>query len=791
MKAIRHRTARATAAACLLAATSVMAGEIVLQGAAEWGQWDFPAGVLDIDDSVQMKWFSGQVDAAATASQFVHKDAKNKDVFGGVNRAGTNRTDGANILDGRTDTWWQPNPDAPLEDWWIEVDLGRLVQAQSIRLVLPDTVGAKPLREFTVYVSEGARQTIGKDVFLFDRIGGTTEPNEATEAIYPLRTIEDGKGHGDYLYTVENDTLEYLAIQYIRIIVHSKSELAALARIEVPTIGENLALGTVERGGSIRTGHDIQNVTGLFDGSATKWWTPDGRGKVDWRESGMWLEWDLGATFWVDQLNFLEYPLGFATTGHSNSYSLLFEWLTSDGSPVPTEGDDTIQGPYDYQLLSYVDNIGGGGGMGGSTSGAVTAPIPASQRTLKFDFRFPSRKTRYLFYHHEAPRYGFIFRVFEIFVYGSGFPAEVEMLSPFIDLEGTKSLRTIEWDVDLPAGAAMELRSRTGDTFEDLVFYYSKNGEEIPEARWNKLPKSQKLPLVTVQKAGADWSTWSRSYRISGESFLSPSPRRYAQLELRLRNESPDVTPVVHSITLNFDDPVISGGVFGEILPREALLDSLTEFSLRLGGQPGVRDWGFDRLGIELPSPLASDVRVLVDEAEVAAEVEESSDSLVVLRLPERVRTDSVEVILPLRVTDNAVLFDAWVSSSRTPERQQRIRPVEHGALTVFVPEIATGSRLLRELSVSTTVLSPNGDGFNDDVGIAVLAVKTSVSPTVTIRDLSGRQVAEATPTGAGTFRWDGRSNGEMLPPGIYLLTATLETDARTEREQRLIHLAY
>ena len=105
----------------------------------------------------------------------------------------------------------------------------------------------------------------------------------------------------------------------------------------------------------------------------------------------MWCDWDLGATFCLSQLNVLEYPLGFATTGHSNSHQLVFEWLTSDGSPIPTEGDDTIQSPFDYQLLSFVDNFAGGAIQRSATSGANAIQVPTSERTIKFDFRFDAR----------------------------------------------------------------------------------------------------------------------------------------------------------------------------------------------------------------------------------------------------------------------------------------------------------------------------------------------------------------------------------------------------------------
>ena len=328
-----------------------------------------------------------------------------------------------------------------------------------------------------------------------------------------------------------------------------------------------------------------QNISNIADGSASFWWTGTGV-PLPWRDSGLWFEWDLGATFWMDQLTMLEPAHSFGTTGFSNSQQISFEWLTSDGTPVPTQGDATIQSPFDFQFLSFVDNF----------------DASASGRNLNFDLRFPPRKVRYLFYHHEAFNiFRFTYHLFEVFLYGAGYPAQVVATSNLIDLEGAKSLRSVRWDADTPPGTSIEIRSRTGDTIRDKVLYYGKNGEEIPEALWNKLPASQKLPQVIVPRAGSGWSAWSSVYKIQGEPFLSPSPRGFVQLELKLKSDDPDSAPLLRSISIDFDAPLVRGGVFAQILPRETLLDSLTRFSLKLGGRPQVRDSGFDQIGIVLP----------------------------------------------------------------------------------------------------------------------------------------------------------------------------------------------
>ena len=106
-------------------------------------------------------------------------------------RPAPNLSTAGRAIDGRAQTFWQPDPDAPLEDWWIEINLGRAVLVSEIRLIFPDQEGARPLREFRVFGSEGRRVT-RQDIFSFHLIGGTTKPIDETEVIYDVKPLVQG-----------------------------------------------------------------------------------------------------------------------------------------------------------------------------------------------------------------------------------------------------------------------------------------------------------------------------------------------------------------------------------------------------------------------------------------------------------------------------------------------------------------------------------------------------------------------------------------------------------------------
>ena len=153
----------------------------------------------------------------------------------------------------------------------------------------------------------------------------------------------------------------------------------------------------------------------------------------------------------------------------------------------------------------------------------------------------------------------------------------------------------------MPSGTRLELRSRSGDELEQDFTYYDKNLKEVTARRWDKLIPSFRGPIDTTTAPGGDWSPWSNIYATSGQTFLSPSLRRFVQLDACLVSDSPLRAPSLDWVSLDFADP-IAERVSAEVYPFQVEPGTVVTFSYWLRA-PATRA-GFDRLAIEASTPL-------------------------------------------------------------------------------------------------------------------------------------------------------------------------------------------
>ncbi len=746
---------------------NVEAEQISFDTRSSWLEWTLPTGAVDISQT-------GKI-IPAEVRKNINAVLDASDFDGGIRAVGSGARTAVDIMDGDLSTGWQPDESAGADAWWIEIDLGRMVTAEKIRIRFAED--AAPMEFFTVRLSSGEQ--------FF------------TNALVPIPgTLVYGLGQTfgfNREYTIE---LEHSRVQVnvIRIEVPQITPGARIAEVEVEALGDNIALGIIERGGSIDLVTDLkksleggQNMT---DGSiVTNWSLNVLHQTVTGRDIFNRIIFDLGAHYWVDQLRIIGEPIGQAPGRRSRAGNFFwYQILASDGSLAP-------DGSPRWEEVAFLPST----------------PENANV-TRNFDHSFPPRKIRYLKHLFPSTEGGDLGRqgegrtystfgfVSEYQMYGQGFPAEVEMTSPIIDLGGIKGLTSIDWDAEVPTNTRIEIRTRSGDESNQSYTFYNKNGKAVTEKRYNKLIPSFRGATDTSITVGDDWSIWSEPYTFSGELFKSPSPRRYTQIEVRLLSEDPMRAASLSALHLNVEDP-IALATRGEVFPAQVQPGVEEEFTYFIVPTFGGRSQGFDRLSLNALVPVHFNA-LEIDGQSVDVQVVLTEEGFA-LELPSLVRSEGL-IKLSFRATvfQNRTRFDAFLGNSNLGEQVRQFIDEGDASETVSSESISVqlpiNSELLANLILSAAVLTPNGDGIGDELQIEFDALKL-VTPrpiSVQIYDLAGRKVRELSgATGLAqrySFTWDGRDgSAQIVPPGTYLLRVEIEGDSQSETAQRLVSVAY
>lgn len=732
----------------------------------DWQTWTFPGDLLDIraDGSVVPVAFDQPANIVLNAPLFSHPLREGGEASGGVWKVGSGQSTAHNLIDGDPETVWRPSQADPVDEWWVEINLGRIMPVTSVRLSLPDREDARPLREFRVFGADGKREPPNKDIYRFNLIGGTTRWNQETVMEFEVRSsaregvfqLTEGAG------LAEDFRTDFAPIQFIRILVDAKSEDAALAEVEVFAFGQNVALGTVERGGNVID--ERERGTEMGDGDVnTRWGVHNFQGTG---VGGTDFVWDLGAVFWINRVILLADRTSTERSGAGiNDHRV----LGSDGSLTPS-GERDFEILFDFQGRDW--------------------PQPD---ILTYLFS-PPRPIRLLSGVWATTATGLIS---EFMVYPVGYLAQVEMTSDFVRIaDRPQILQTLHWDAEIAPGTVVQVQTRTGNELVQRFVYYRSNGQEVTKDGYDKLPNVAKGKIDTLIEPGAAWSTWSPLYQFSGQKFLSPSPRRLVQFRVLLHSNRPEAAPVLRSLSLDHTRAFVSW-VAGEVGPREAVLGRAQKFTYRLVPEFRTGDSGFDRLRLGMPSRAEGDSLVLrLSGAEVEPlDVQITPDSLVV-QLPRTVRREEVELDFHVSVVDNPYLFVASVGRTQQPGLWQEVVSASRFASVVLLPEVAGSTQLIHNLEIRPAVLTPNGDGVGDRADIRFSVPKLHRAATVRIYALDGRLIqtreAQQGSDGLWHYTWLGRDvAGKVVVPGIYLVRISLDSQTDTENLMRTIAVAY
>lgn len=772
-------------AALLLGTLCVSGGaeELRFDSVRDWQSWDIPHGIVTLgtDGIIRPVEIRKNINAALNATA----------LGGGVRKTGSNPFQAAAVIDGDPTTGWAPDRRAAADDWFIEIDLGRAVSAH--RVILRFDESAAPFELFDLLLSTGEPA--------IDVVGN---PIEGT-LVYRVR--ERYKANDKHRVTFELDQPLHTPIRYVRVQPLTIVPGARLTEIEVVAFGDNLLTNLLDKGGTIEIvtavelGADavaLGNAFSLIDGDLVTRYSQRNEPRAAFDIFGH-VTLDLGAVFWTDLVRLINGVVvrsgnagGITTTQFISRRSFIYrfyEILTSDGSLSP-DGTRVWTKHFSDWATPEMRQRG--------LADHNFEPIPA--RFVRFRWRvwdaacaFGAQVSSQTSTSRNCLVTGW---TEEMQVFGVGFPREVRLRSPLLDLGDGKNLDAVHWAADTPPGTRVEIRTRTGRQVEAVLTYRDKNLKAVTERKWQKLIPSFRGPIDTTLVAGADWSPWSTIYGTSGERFQSPSPRRYLEIDIRLVTDERDRAPSLDWVVVDFSPP-LAGRALGEITPNQVSPGTRTEFSYFLRSEDSPV--GFDRLAVEASTALEF-IETRIDGADIVSTATRT-DAGFVVSLPRRVREgELVEVRFATSVYQQSTRFQMFLEDSRDGQRiRQRVDAgdanpeVESNSNVVSIPVSAS---LFANIDITPKILTANGDGRNDELSVHIDLVNVLSPRPLGLRlyDLAGHLVyrdERLVTAGQHTLRWDGRVEGRLVPPGLYVLEVSLEGDAQVRKERRVLAVVY
>ena len=805
--------------------------QVSVQSRPDWQVWEAADGaaVIGADGTVRPRFLRRDINASLDAGQFQYL-SQGDTVTGGVHAAGSNADAASLVMDGDPSTSWEPNPEDVVSRWFVEVDLGRVVMAQKIVVRFAAEGLGDPFLRFRVMASSGLTSGPWARGWGYFRVGLRTQPNtdqrvfeydvEAQRRMpagvrgEPVQFVRfeamDTRGsrgvevsaeeHDElpaadqgaidyYRRTVADRQIRVKGVDYHRLpleeqgeIRHYRRERPRLAELEVYALGDNAV--RVTRPELDRPGQATPQAVRIHSYTDGRHATYRPMSEYNEARDEHRLEIDLGARYWLDRVR----------------------WL-SPGQPLPA-----------YQMRVADGSLN----PNGQRVWSIFAERQNGEAHLHVEESFAMREVRYIDLRRLpwAPgsrESGFIG---ELLAFGEGFVSEVVLTSPIIQLVRPRLFTTVTWEGQTQVGSRVEVRTRTGDELLRIPHYYHPTGREMSRTAWERLRDDERPPVVIEELPGSDWSPWSESSHGSGGPFRSPSPRRYAMVQVRLLTTDPMSGAQIRRLDLHFVPPLVDGA-WAEIWPGQGIRPGEDEeFTLYVRPLFAQYNPGFDHLRLASSStePIevfsvraGSDQALRLGKARqlwpggAQVETDEAGAATLTLAQPVRGGTDIYAIRFRTRVFLSNTLFSVQLSRQALPGRVQDVTAGEASSLvpsqSLFVLTDVVDTSLLGRLEVVPPVFTPNGDGINDAAAIEldVYVIEGERQLSVSIHDLRGRRIRELSvhtthPSGRHRVLWDGRDDGGgPAPPGIYLVRAGFATDTGGQKTTgvQLVHVVY
>jgi hypothetical protein len=534
---------------------------------------------------------------------------------------------------------------------------------------------------------------------------------------------------------------------------------------------ENILPRIKELGGSATTSvrtaaaRSNQIINELIDGEYTTGW------RVYTNTNGAELEVDMGAVFVLQRIFLRRGVL------NDDERSLRgYEFYVNDGDSLNFIGDKPV-----YSLIAQDRSHG----------------LP------ELDLSFSPTQVRYFKLRSTGERG---FQMGDLEVFGIGVTPFAQYISRVIDLGDAANMGPVNVYARISGEAQALFSTKTGYVPTDSL-YFRQTGipgeyEEVPLADFDRTLDPSYAGII--RENDRDWSPWSPPYaQLENAALNAPDNRRYFQFQFRLLSGSLLDKAVVDSVVVNYTTPAIADSVIAEISPTTAILGQENEFTYHLRTITASGKRGFDTAIIHTPF-AARATGVSIDGVNIADFSAESEPGRLQVSFPNDRITRSgqtADIRFASLLTVSGTEFRGEVADSQSDAFPQRVifgDAAEQATDNTLVVSARIDDQLFTGVNFSSGVITPNGDGVNDQLALDYILLKATdeVGVKVIIYDLGGREVRRLydslDSSGPNQVVWNGRDDDNAtVPPGLYLIRLEADTDAGAATQMRSVAVVY
>lgn len=549
---------------------------------------------------------------------------------------------------------------------------------------------------------------------------------------------------------------------------------------------DNLSPGTIRRGGRIVAQYDVveddstitisgplPNLEFLLDGDAATAFDPDRAGETGVPRA-LTVVVDLGTSFSINRIRL--HPR--LDADHRIRFPQQFTVSTSDG--------ESIEGF--YTPISQLN---------------FSSTLPNSEPVI--DRVFTSREARYVMIRMAAVQ---PWELAEIEIYGDGtVPVGQFQSVPLPALNPFPVWGRVRYEGGDITNLPVIMQTRTGpDRTPTLYYRLTGVADDVTETSagvWGALADEEKGPV----QPNPEWSPWST---VSGGVIRSTGLHRYIQVRLRFSEPG----TIIRQLILEYAEPALVERLQAEVHPRAVPPGQEQEFTLSVLSHMITNNrtvvTGFRQLQVLTGAKVRAIDRVLIDDVPVPFSSSIRPDDGFTIFFGRRINQDGsfLQIIFRATLFRDATRFETRVAEQRftdgkletvyqTAEAADIDDEYPGGELTVRI-DTDGDLHVVGDVQPSTSVLTPNGDGINDETSIAFDLYKlTRPAPaTVAIFNLAGRRLRllldEDLEGGHQAVRWDGLDDeGALVRPGTYVYRISLQGDEAAVTRTGVLGVVY